>query len=86
MLDSKVILPIVGKSLVESLIFFLVDIFWFLHPDWLGLVEFFEFSGDFFNFLLLFVLLFFRDLNSLFLLLLFIFIIRDFLFVGFFNE
>merc|ERR1712157_630958 len=48
--------PIVGQTLVERHVFISGDIFWFSHPDWLGLVEDFEFIGDFLN-LLLFLLL-----------------------------
>ena len=71
------VLPIVGQTLVEVGVFFLGNIFSLSHPDWLGLVKFLQFSGNFFNFL--FLLVVFLDFD-VFLLILFLFIVRDFFF------
>jgi hypothetical protein len=81
-----VLFPIVGKTLVEVGVVFLGDFLRLFHPDGLVLVQFFEFGGYFFDFLLLLVLLVFLDLDvfALFLLLL-ILIVGNFLFSGLFN-
>ena len=80
------VLPIVGKTLVEVGVLFLANLFSLLHPDGLVLVEFFHFGGDFFYFLLflLFFLLVFGDLNVFTFLLLFliILIVRNLLLGG----
>jgi protein-S-isoprenylcysteine O-methyltransferase Ste14 len=57
MLDCKVVLPIVGKSLVETGILVLGDILRLAHPDWLDLVKDFVFMSYFLNLLGLLVLL-----------------------------
>jgi hypothetical protein len=91
-LDGKMVFPIVGEGFIEGRVLFLGDGFWLSHPDGLGLVETFVLSGDFLDLLLLlvFLLLFFRDVDFVFLLVLlvfrFFFIVRDFLFVGLFDE
>jgi len=87
--------PIVGKTLVESGVFFFRNIFSLLHPDGLGLVLIFEFSVDFlylFLFLIFFLIIFLFDFNisfvflfSVFFLIFFFFIIGDFLFNSLFN-
>ena len=79
------VFPIVGKTLVEVGVIFLGDFLWLSHPDGSGLVELFEFSGDFFNFLFFLVLLFvFLDLNVV-LLFFFFLIIGNLLFSGLLN-
>jgi hypothetical protein len=79
------IFPIVGKTLVEVGVVFFGDFFWLSHPDGSDLVELFEFSGDFFDFLFFLVLLFvFLNLN-VFLLFLFFLIVRNLLLSGLLN-
>jgi hypothetical protein len=85
LLNGKVVFPVVGKTLVETGIFFLVNLFCFLHPDRFVLVEFLHFSGDFLYLLHLFLFLILSNFNIFFLLFLFIFIVRDFLLCGLFN-
>lgn len=79
------VLPVVGEALVEVGVVLFGNVFGLSHPDWLGLVEFFKFSGDFFYLLFLLVLLFvFFDLNVV-LLLFFFLIIGNLLLSGLLN-
>jgi len=56
-LDSEVVLPIVGQTLVEVGVLLLGDILRLAHPDGLVFVEFFELVGHLLDLLLLLVLL-----------------------------
>jgi len=87
------VLPIVGKTLIESRIFFGSYIFSLSHPDWLIFIDCFEFGGNFFDLLLFLFLLFnifFFDFDFIvflftFWLFWFFIIIRNFFFSGLFN-
>ena len=88
MLDSKVLFPVVGQTLVERTIFLRSDVLWIPRPNGLGLVEFLVLDRDFLDLLLLFrlflVLIF--DFLDLGLLLAFIGFFADFgLFLVIFN-
>jgi hypothetical protein len=85
LLDSEVVLPVVGEGLVEVGVVFLGDLVGLLHPDGLGLVELLELSGDLFDLLLLLVLLLLGNLDTLLLLLLIVLIVGDLLLGGLLN-
>ena len=78
-LDSQVIFPIVGKSLVEASILLLGDIFLLSHPDWLDLVKGLHLLGHLLDLLLflllLLVVLDFLDLGLVILTLLLVFLV-----------
>jgi len=57
-LDSKVVFPIVGETLVEASVLFCGDFFGLAHPDGLDLVKHLVFSADFLNLLGLLLLFF----------------------------
>jgi len=80
-----VVLPIIGETLVEIGVIFFGDFFSLFHPDGFVFVELFQFCRNFFYFLFLLVFLVFSDLNVLFFLLLFLFVIRNLFFGGLFN-
>jgi hypothetical protein len=77
-----VVLPVVGKTLIEVGVVLLGDLFSLLHPDGLVLVELLKLSGDLFDLLFLLVLLLLSDLDAFLLLLLLIFIVRNLLLSG----
>lgn len=92
-LDSQVVLPVVGESLVELRIFFRLDVFGVAGPERLGLVKFLRVGGLLLDgLLLLFVLLLFLILNFFDLGLLIAFldlfslVVRDFLLDLLFNN
>jgi hypothetical protein len=76
MLDGEMLLPIVGKTLVEGNILISGNILWLSHPDWLGLVEGFVLMRDLLDLLGLLLLLFILILDLwLVILLLLVFLI-----------
>lgn len=80
------VFPVVGETLVEVGVLLFSNFFGLFHPDWLVLVQLFEFGGDFLDFLLLFVLFFFvlLNLNVFFLFILFfvVLVVGDLFFGG----
>ena len=82
-LDSEVLLPVVGQALVESTVLVGSNLLWVPRPEGLGLIELLVLGGDLLNLLRLFGLVFvvnFLDLGLLLVILLdLFFVIFDFL-------
>jgi hypothetical protein len=77
-LDSEVLLPVVGQALVESTVLVRSNVLWVPRPEGLGLVELLVLGGDLLNLLRLFGLLFvvnLLDLGLLFVILLDLFFV-----------
>jgi hypothetical protein len=80
------VFPIVGETLVEAGVFFLVNFLGFLHPDGLVLVQLLHLHGHLLYLLHLLLLFVLGDLDLFFLLLLFlIVIVLNLLLGGLFN-
>jgi hypothetical protein len=79
------ILPIISKTLVEASILFFSNFLSLFHPNGLVDIELLELSRNFFYFLFLLVFLVFLDLDIFFLLVFFLFIIRNFFLGGLFD-
>ena len=75
LLNCKMVLPVISKTLVEASIIFFRDFFWFLHPNRFVFVELFQLSRDFFYFLLLFIFLLFCNLHITLFLFLFLLVV-----------